>query len=63
MMREKVHYSGYVCLDEEQYPHKAAEKLSTQFRQEWHSSGLDFDLLARWKATWEALRKMIEIVK
>ena len=28
---------------------------------EWHSSGLDFDLLARWKDTWQALRKMIEV--
>lgn len=30
---------------------------------EWHSSGFDFDLLARWKDTWGALRKMIEVVK
>ena len=30
---------------------------------EWNSSGRDFDLLSRWKTTWEALRKMIEVVK
>lgn len=30
---------------------------------EWHSSGLDFDLLAKWKDTWQALRKMIEVTE
>ena len=30
---------------------------------EWNSSGLDFDLLARWKDTWKALRRMVEVVK
>lgn len=30
---------------------------------EWHSSGLDFDLLARWRSTWEALKKMIGAIK
>jgi AcrR family transcriptional regulator len=30
---------------------------------EWHISGRDFDLVARWEATWRALRKMIEVIK
>jgi AcrR family transcriptional regulator len=33
------------------------------FMEEWHLSGRDFDLMNDWEATWDALRKMIEVIK